>query len=157
MISHGDLRLLVLLLTGLPVSLCDLRTLIIPDRYVAAGALFAGVVVIRFPALALCTAVGGLAGFLVFRTVWSLSRGGMGYGDVKYASFIGAITGSDGFCFALLVASLTGLVAALLILAVDGRGVRQRLPFAPFLTLGGAASLIAERAGLPGLLRVGAP
>jgi leader peptidase (prepilin peptidase) / N-methyltransferase len=155
-ISQGDLRLLLLLLTGLPVSLSDLRTLIIPDRYIAAGALFAAVVVIRFPELAVSTAAGGLAGLLVFRTVWSLSRGGMGYGDVKYAAFVGAIAGLEGIFCALLIASLSGLVAALL-LALDGRGLRRRLPFAPFLTLGGAASLIAERTGLAGLLRFRVP
>lgn len=145
------------LLAAVPVAAADLRERRIPNTAVAAGL-----------ALALCGAwsrgeatlvdalLGGALGVLTFGGVWLIFRGRLGMGDVKFASVVGAFCGSAGFFLAVFVAASLGLLAALALIAMDRRNVRARIPFAPFLSVGGAAALLAQLWRWPGVLFGGA-
>lgn len=70
----------------------------------------------------------GLGGFLVagavFGAVWLISRGGIGFGDVRFAPLVGAATAASSWsllAWALVLGSLAGALVGLLRLAV-GRG-----------------------------------
>ncbi|MFC2018559.1 prepilin peptidase [Chloroflexota bacterium] len=78
---------------------------------------------------------GATCGFIILLLLAIISRGGMGWGDVKMAALIGLIVGFPLVFLALLMAAVIGgLVAGcLLLLKVKRRG--EAIPFGPFLSL----------------------
>ncbi|MBF8268156.1 MAG: leader peptidase (prepilin peptidase) / N-methyltransferase [Dehalococcoidia bacterium] len=84
----------------------------------------------------------GIVGLVVFLIVVLVSRGGMGLGDVKLAAVVGIWVGLRGLAVALFVAAVSGGVVALLLLAMRVKGRKDRIPFAPFLALGGMSALL---------------
>lgn len=65
---------------------------------------------------------------------------GMGLGDVKMLAMIGAFLGPGGVLFSVLLASLSGSLVGLALVAL-GRGTRKmRLPFGVFLSVGAVAT-----------------
>ena len=145
------------LLAALPVTAVDLRERRIPNLAVATGLALAiwwgwsrGV-----PALADCM-LGGALGIVTLGAVWLAFRGRLGMGDVKFAAVVGAFCGSAGFYLAAFVAALLGLLTALVLIAMDRRNVRARIPFAPFLSIGGTAALLAQLSHWPRVLFGGA-
>ena len=107
--------------------------------------------------------LGGLTGFvlvygiyllgIVFARVMSRRRGqpirevAFGAGDVKFAAFIGLVTGLPGIVFALVIGILSGGIAAGACL-LWGALVRRRyvaftaIPYGPFLALGGVIMMV---------------
>lgn len=71
-------------------------------------------------------------------TAVTIPREAMGFGDVKFIAAIGAFLGWKAVLFTICAASVIGCVAALagIFLAKDKAG--SRVPFGPFLALGGA-------------------
>ncbi len=60
----------------------------------------------------------------------------MGGGDVKLLGMIGAWMGWRALPFVILISSLTGTIIGGGSLALTGRGVRAKIPFGPFLSIG---------------------
>lgn len=70
-----------------------------------------------------------------------LSRGGLGWGDIKFAGVLGLWLGCKGIIVAVSLAVLTGgSLAFFLLLKGWGRG--SCLPFGPFLSLGAYAAYL---------------
>lgn len=121
----------------------DLAAHRLPDRLTLPGYPLAlgGVAVAALLGDPMLPPVAVGAGFLVLFLLLSVG-GGMGLGDVKLAGVLGLVLGtmspSAGLA-ALLLAFLTGGVAALLTLSRRGRSAR--LAFGPFLLAGFWASL----------------
>ena len=86
-------------------------------------------------------AIGGGIGCLLFLLIVVISRGGMGWGDVKMAALIGIVTGYLVFIALLLAVILGGVVAAFL-LSLKIKKRKERIPFAPFLSLATIATLL---------------
>lgn len=142
-VPGGDLPWTVLLFALLlAVSVSDVRTYRIPDILNAA-------LVVTGMAFALLAsrqeagshAIGAVAGFIslgAFGEVFYRLRGreGLGLGDAKLFAGAGAWLGWAGLPLVLLIASLSGLLAALLFrrALVDG----DRIAFGPFLAFGTA-------------------
>lgn len=91
-----------------------------------------------------------LAGILLGGGVlWAVAEGyyrltgreGMGGGDVKLLAMIGAFLGWRAVPVTLLLASLTGTVVGLALMAFSDRTSRTPIPFGPFLAAGAAAAL----------------
>lgn len=141
------------LLAAIPVTASDLRGRRIPNAAVVAGLAlafwWAGQ---RGDAQLWDSLLGGALAFALFWGVWYLFRGGMGMGDVKFASVVGAFCGAAGFFAAVFVAAVLGLVLALVLIAVDRENARAKIPFAPFLSAGGTAALLAQLAHWPAFL-----
>jgi leader peptidase (prepilin peptidase)/N-methyltransferase len=87
-------------------------------------------------------AIGGGIGLVLFLLVVIVSRGGMGWGDVKLAALIGLVTGFPLIFVALLLAVIVGGLVAGLLLALKVKGRREAIPFAPFLSLAAIATLL---------------
>ncbi len=87
-------------------------------------------------------AIGGGIGLGLFLLIVLISRGGMGWGDVKMATLIGLVSGFPVVFVALLLAVIGGglIAGALLIFRIKKR--KEAIPFAPFLSLGAIASLL---------------
>lgn len=134
---------LVLLLV--PIALIDLEHQRIPNVLTGLGAVVAVVLVTglepdRLPAHLIAGAAAG--GFLLLAVLAYPS--GMGMGDVKLAAVLGLFLGR-AVAPAMLVALLAGTVAGAAVMARVGvhAGRRTRIPFGPFLALGGLVGVLA--------------
>ena len=98
---------------------------------------------LRGPATALTGAiVGYLALWLPSRVLSLLLRKEtMGDGDLKLLAAIGAWVGWQGVFQVVMIATFTSLLAFALAYVIPGKDHRARLPFGPFLALGGIATL----------------
>ncbi|MFQ6015156.1 MAG: prepilin peptidase [Anaerolineae bacterium] len=89
--------------------------------------------------------LGGLVAFGLFFLAALIYPGGMGFGDVKLAAFIGLITGFPVVLAALLIAVLMGGAIAAILLLARIRGRKSAIPYGPFLVLGGMVALFYGR------------
>lgn len=129
---------------SVPASIIDVRTRTIPNLLVAAGVVATLASAFVPPPRIIASLTGCAAGFLLFLAIRHLSRGGMGMGDVKFASFVGAATGIAMLPVALFVSAALALLAAVALLMTGRATMRSKLPFAPFLSAGGFTALLAQ-------------
>jgi len=91
--------------------------------------------------------LGGAAGYLVLWLVyWAFKliarKEGMGYGDFKLLAAIGAWTGWQVLPFVIVLSAGLGAVIGSVALALSKRDAGSRIPFGPFLALGGIGALV---------------
>jgi leader peptidase (prepilin peptidase)/N-methyltransferase len=87
--------------------------------------------------------IAGAAAFTFLLVAALAYPAGMGMGDVKLAGVMGLYLGA-AVAPGMLVAFLTGSVVGIAIMVRQGvRARKQRVPFAPFLALGGLVGLVA--------------
>jgi leader peptidase (prepilin peptidase)/N-methyltransferase len=133
--SAGVVSWLVLLL------LIDIRTMLLPDRYVLGLTMTILILLMLNPPTLLVWsrfwgAVTG-AGFLGL--LWLVTRGrGIGLGDVKLLLPLGALLGLPGTIVMLWLAFMAGGLVGLYLLVRGHAGLKTAVPFGPFLV---AASL----------------
>jgi leader peptidase (prepilin peptidase)/N-methyltransferase len=87
-------------------------------------------------------AIGGVIGFIIFLLLAVISRGGMGWGDVKLAALIGFAAGYPQVFLALLIGALLGGVAAVILLTTGKRRRGQSIQYGPFLSLAAMVTLL---------------
>ncbi len=128
----------------LALAAADWRTYLLPDPLVlavAAGGIAA--TALLMPDAVVDHVIGAAAGFLVFWATAALyrrwrGRDGLGLGDAKLLGALGAWVSWQGLPSAVLIAAAAALAAALLQGLVRRRlSGGDRLPFGPFLALGG--------------------
>jgi len=86
--------------------------------------------------------ISGAAAFLVLFTAALIHPAGMGMGDVKLVGVMGLYLGS-AVAPALFIGFLSGSVVGVVLLARHGMAARKmKVPFGPFLALGGLVALI---------------
>ena len=78
---------------------------------------------------------GGVLYIIAFLYVALRKREGMGMGDVKLLAMLGAWVGWDGVVFIMLVSSVLGTVAGLLVIFRKKGDLKYALPFGPFLSI----------------------
>ena len=88
------------------------------------------------------TALGGAAGFAVFLLIALVSRGGMGWGDVKLAALMGLAIGFPLVFVAIIMAAILGGIVAVALMIAKKRTRRQTIPFGPFLALAAMVTLL---------------
>lgn len=86
--------------------------------------------------------IGGGIGLVLFLLVVLISRGGMGWGDVKMAALIGLVTGFPLVFVALLLGIISGGLVAAVLLALKIKKRREAMPFGPFLSLATIVTLL---------------
>jgi leader peptidase (prepilin peptidase)/N-methyltransferase len=136
---------LALVLLLVPITLIDLDFQIIPNKLTLIGAIAAIVLVVatRSEHLAQHLIAGVAAGgFLLIAAL--MRPGGMGMGDVKLVAVLGLFLGR-AVAPAMLAAFLTGSLVGLCIIAAKGakEGRKTKIPFGPWLALGGLVGLFA--------------
>lgn len=119
------------------ITISDIREFRIPDR-LSLPLIGAGLAVAPFSAVGiwqgLLGAVLGYACFVIAAALFRRARGveGLGRGDAKLLAAGGAWCGIAGLPLIVLIASVSGLVFALIARLRTGR-LPRILPFAPFL------------------------
>jgi prepilin signal peptidase PulO-like enzyme (type II secretory pathway) len=87
-------------------------------------------------------ALGGGIGFAIFLLIAIVSRGGMGWGDVKLAALIGLATGFPLVFVAIIMGAILGGIVAVALMIAKKRNRRQTIPFGPFLALAAMVTLL---------------
>jgi leader peptidase (prepilin peptidase)/N-methyltransferase len=87
-------------------------------------------------------AIGGGIGLAIFLLIVIVSRGGMGWGDVKLAALIGLVTGFPLVFIALLIGVILGGVVAVLLLLFKIKKRKEAIPFGPFLAIATIVTLL---------------
>jgi leader peptidase (prepilin peptidase) / N-methyltransferase len=139
---------IVLVLALVPITLIDLDHQLIPDRITAPAAVLALIIGTALdPGGEVERLIAGAAagGFLF--VAWFAYPGGMGFGDVKLAAVLGLFLGR-AVGPAMLVALVAGVVVGVAIMGRVGveAGRKTKVPFGPFLALGGIVGLYAGNA-----------
>ena len=149
MIAGWDLR--VLLLWGffavlVAVTFIDIDHMLILNRVVLpAAALGLAASVALTPSRWWEYLVAGSGAALFLFVVALLWPGGMGLGDVKLALLLGFVLGVE-VIVAMFAAFLVGGLVGIGLLVVGKRSRKDRIPFGPFLALGGIiGSLVGEQ------------
>jgi leader peptidase (prepilin peptidase)/N-methyltransferase len=124
------------------ISLIDLHHQIIPDVLSLPGIVVGLAVSPLFSHLSwFDSVIGMIAGggslYLVAVIYHRLTgKEGMGGGDVKLLAMIGAWMGWQSLPLIVLISSLIGAIIGATFLLLAGQGLRVRIPFGPFLSLG---------------------
>ncbi len=131
------------------VSFIDFAEFILPDVFTLPGAAVAFVGMTLLVGMpwqnSLLGAVIG-AGFF-----WFLQQGyylirrveGLGTGDIKLMLMLGALVGWQGLPVMIFLAAFTALAASLGYMAKNAhQGMRTRIPFGPFLSLGAMLQIL---------------
>lgn len=127
------------------VAFIDYDHMIIPDRIVLPGALIGLMASVALHPqrwwVYLAGGLGAAAFMFLLVMIWP---GGMGPGDIKMALFMGAVLGGQ-IVVALFAAFLIGSLVGVFMLLVQKRSRKEKIPFGPYLALGGVlAALVGE-------------
>ena len=140
---HPEALVAIVFCTALvAISAADLEHLIVPNVIVlpAAAVVLAAQTAIH-PSFEWAVSALALAAFLMVAAL--VYPGGMGMGDVKLALLLGAMLGRT-VAIAFAVGVLSALVPSIWLIAQHGTKARKmKIPFAPFLALGGVVALFA--------------
>jgi leader peptidase (prepilin peptidase)/N-methyltransferase len=135
----------------LALTFIDFDTQLLPDD-ITLPLLWLGLLVnTRGVFIDLQSAVLGAAGgYLVLWCVyWGFriltKKEGMGYGDFKLLAAIGAWTGWQVLPFVIIVSAGLGAVIGSIALWLSKKGAETRIPFGPYLALGGIGGLLWGR------------
>jgi leader peptidase (prepilin peptidase)/N-methyltransferase len=123
------------------------NSIVLPGMVVAAVWMVSLAVVRHEWTIAEHAFVAGAAAFSLLFVI-ALVSGGMGFGDVKLAGFIGIVTGRFGWqvtVAAILVSFIGGGLVAIGLLLLGKKGRKESIPFGPALAAG---ALIAVFAGV---------
>jgi len=135
----------------LALTFIDLDTQLLPDD-ITLPLLWAGLLFNVFGTFtdlrsAVLGAVGGY--MLLWLVYWGFrliaKKEGMGYGDFKLLAALGAWLGWQVLPFVVLVSAGAGAIVGGIALWMSKRGMETRIPFGPYLALGGLAVLLAGR------------
>ena len=134
------------------ITATDVEHRIVPNRVVLPAALAVLALQLAWHPTIQWPAAGLGAALFLFVVALAYPRG-MGMGDVKLALLIGFGVGR-AVPVAIFLAMLTALVPSIVLLARHGVAARKmKIPFAPFLALGGVVALFAGNPLLDWYLR----
>jgi leader peptidase (prepilin peptidase)/N-methyltransferase len=133
------------------LTFIDFDTQLLPDD-ITLPLLWGGLVANLFGAfIDLKSAVlGAIAGYMILWLVyWGFrliaKKEGMGYGDFKLLAAIGAWTGWQVLPFVIVASAGVGAIVGGAVLFISKKGADTRIPFGPYLALGGILGLLWGR------------
>lgn len=129
--------LLVIFLILILIFVVDLENKIIPDPFIFTGIAISFLTFIFIDSHTLLLRF--FAGFLtalILLSIHLLTKGrGMGLGDVKFAVLGGLFIGFKMCLVWLLVAFLTGGLVGIILILLKRAGLKDEIPFGPFLVI----------------------
>ncbi|OHE55338.1 MAG: hypothetical protein A2Z47_13535 [Thermodesulfovibrio sp. RBG_19FT_COMBO_42_12] len=126
----------------LTASVIDLYHQIIPDFITIPGiiiGLAASAAIL--PSGIKSAFFGTLLGGGLFFVIAVASRGGMGGGDIKLIAMIGSFLGLTDVLITIVLSSFIGSLVGIFLMLIFGKGRKYKIPFGPFLAIGGIMSL----------------
>ncbi len=146
--SFNLLEFLTFSLILIPVAFIDWNTMLIPDT-LSLGGIIIGLVFSIFSGKIIHSLLGGVisgAILLLFAVIgkWIFRKEAMGFGDVKLAVMLGVFVGWQGFIILLVIASFIGAIYGI-IMEIKAKIEDSKIPFAPFLAIGGIIAYIISK------------
>jgi leader peptidase (prepilin peptidase)/N-methyltransferase len=135
---------LTLLVTALLIVSCiDLEHKIVPDVITLPGILMGILTSLCLTQVGVVNALMGacLGGGLLF-LIAILSHGGMGGGDIKLVTMIGAFLGWQAVLVTIFLGALGGAIVGVSLMLLQRRGRKDPIPFGPFLATGALIAMI---------------
>jgi len=86
--------------------------------------------------------IGAAVGLGIALLIVLVSRGGMGWGDVKMAALIGLVIGFPLVFFTLIMAAILGGLVAVILLLLKKKRRKETVPFGPALSVATLVTLI---------------
>lgn len=127
------------------VTFIDLDHFIIPDSITlpgtAVGLILAWLVL---PVTLKSALLGAGIGAGLFWILAVIVPHGMGGGDIKLMAMIGSFIGLKGTLFTIFLGSLFGSIIGIIGILVFGKNRKTKIPFGPFLAVGGLMALFWE-------------
>jgi leader peptidase (prepilin peptidase)/N-methyltransferase len=126
----------------LVITFIDLDHQIIPDVITLPGIIMGFTASLFLPGITFTDSIIGITagggGLFLVAMGYSLiaKREGMGTGDIKLISMIGAFLGIKGVLLTIFLGSLFGSLVGLTIMLKEKRDRRYAVPFGPFLAIG---------------------
>ena len=145
--THSALVHALFLSLLLVVTMTDLDHFVIPDVITLPGLVIgfftaAFILPVGWTGSLLGIALGGgILWMLAAVSPYLFGKEGLGGGDIKFLAMIGAFLGWQHVCMTLFLASCTGAMVGIGLMAFRDMERGQYLPFAPFLAAGAVASL----------------
>lgn len=125
------------------IMVIDLEEGIIPNKIVYPASVVSLLIATFMPGQNIVNAlIGSGVGFGIFLLIVVISRGGMGLGDVKMAALVGTALGFPMVLVAIMLAIFGGGLVAIVLLIARKKGMKEGIPFAPYLSLGTMATLL---------------
>jgi len=131
------------------LSFIDIKHQLLPDA-ITLPLIWLGLILSLLPVFAdshasILGAVAGYVSLWLVYQVFRLATGkeGMGFGDFKLLSLLGAWLGWESLPQIILVSSLTGLMTGVLLIVLKRHRPESPLPFGPFLALAGWLTLLS--------------
>ncbi|MCM3725295.1 prepilin peptidase [Neobacillus cucumis] len=119
------------------ITVSDIHYMIIPDKILLW---FAGIFLLERIVWPLTpwwdSLLGAVTGFLLLLIIAVVSKGGMGFGDVKLYALIGFVIGFKLVLLSFFLATLYGAIIGGLALLFRIVKKRQPIPFGPFIAAG---------------------
>ncbi|ULT55834.1 prepilin peptidase [Neobacillus drentensis] len=119
------------------ITVSDIHYMIIPDKILVW---FAGIFLLEriiWPLYPWWDSIlGSVTGFLLLLIIAVVSKGGMGFGDVKLYALIGFVLGFKLVLLSFFLSTLFGAVIGGLALLLRVVKKRQPIPFGPFIAAG---------------------
>ena len=141
----------VFALSLLTLALIDARLYVLPDL-ITLPLMWLGLLINTQAHFASATAavLGAIVGYLSLWTIYWLfkllrNKEGMGYGDFKLSAAIGAWLGWQALPSVVLVAALTALCTAAVLLLAGRLRIEQPMPFGPFLAFAGFLTMCLDQ------------
>jgi prepilin signal peptidase PulO-like enzyme (type II secretory pathway) len=129
------------------LSVYDIYHFIIPNIFI--WLLFAVFVILLvvpglFPSMSILTVFSGPIVAFPFLLIWLFSGGRLiGFGDIKLALVMGWILGvSGGIAMLMLSVWIGAIIGILFVLITRQKTLKVKIPFGPFLAIGGMLSLL---------------
>ena len=141
----------VFALSLLTLALIDARLYVLPDL-ITLPLMWLGLLINTQEHFAPVAAavLGAIIGYLSLWTIYWLfkllrNKEGMGYGDFKLSAAIGAWLGWQALPSVVLVAALTALCTAAVLLLAGRLRIEQPMPFGPFLAFAGFLTMCLDQ------------
>ena len=141
----------VFALSLLTLALIDARLYVLPDL-ITLPLMWLGLLINTQEHFAPVAAavLGAIIGYLSLWTIYWLfkllrNKEGMGYGDFKLSAAIGAWLGWQALPGVVLVAALTALSTATVLLLAGRLRIEQPMPFGPFLAFAGFLAMCLDQ------------
>ncbi len=130
------------------LTLIDLKKQLLPDS-ITMPLLWFGIFISLFNVFTdlKSSVIGAIAGYLILWSVFHLfklltKKDGMGYGDFKLLSALGAWVGFSYLPQIILISSVVGSIAGISMLILGKTKQQQPIPFGPYLAVAGWIALL---------------
>lgn len=137
MTSSVDIQFLGLfLLIGVPAAIIDLTSYRVPDYLTYPGMILLLLFSVFYRRAFVCDSLLAMTVSVAFLWLIRILTHGLGLGDVKLGACIGLFCGMRELFQALIIAALSAIIVALMLMLKKKVTRDTPIPFAPFLVLG---------------------